>query len=407
MSPRRPIYLDYAATTPVDPRVAARMAACLTADGTFGNPASRSHALGWAAERAVERAREQVADLIGAEPREVIFTSGATESDNLAVLGAARAARGQGTHVVTATTEHKAVLDSCRQLEHEGWEVTYLAPERDGLVTPDAVSAALRPETALVSLMHVNNEIGVIQDLAAIGARVRAHGALFHVDAAQSAGRLPLDLRHLPVDLVSFSAHKLYGPKGVGALFVRDHPAVRVEPLLHGGGQERGLRPGTLATHQVVGMGEAFRLAGEQLEAEATRLGALRARLWAGLETLGGVRPNGDQARCVPGILSVCIDGVQGEALIMALRDVALSSGSACASASREPSHVLRALGLGAAEVDGSVRLSFGRFTTDAEIDAVVARFARAVARLRALAPARRHGTGGASGGPSAHRVAG
>ncbi len=406
MTRRRPIYLDYAATTPVDPRVAEAMAGCLTADGIFGNPASRSHALGWEAERRVEWARAKVAALVGATPREIVFTSGATESDNLALLGAARAARGRGHHVVTARTEHKAVLDVCRQLEREGWEVTYLDPDRGGLLDPDVVAAALRDTTALVSLMHVNNETGVIQDIAAIGARVRAHGALFHVDAAQSAGRLPIDLRRLPVDLMSFSAHKLYGPKGVGALYVRDHPEVLLAPLLHGGGQERGLRPGTLATHQVVGMGEAFRLAARRIDADAEHLRPLRDRLWAGLRELGGVRLNGDPLRRVPGILSVSIDGVQGEALIMALREVALSSGSACASASREPSHVLRALGLSEAEIDGSLRFSLGRPTTPEEIETVLGLVARSVPRLRALSRTRR-GTGGAGGGPSAHEAAG
>lgn len=406
MARRRPIYLDYAATTPVDPRVAERMAACLTVDGVFGNPASRSHALGWEAERAVEKARAQVADLVGARPREIVFTSGATESDNLALLGAARAARGRGHHVVTVSTEHKAVLDSCRQLEREGWEVTYLDPDRTGLVDPERLVAAMREETALVSIMHVNNETGVVQDVAALGARVRMHGALFHVDAAQAVGRVAIDLRHLPVDLMSFSAHKVYGPKGVGALYVRDHPDVRIAPLLHGGGQERGLRPGTLATHQVVGMGEAFRLAGESIEAEQLRLRDLRDRLWDGLRGLGGVRLNGDPLRRVPAILSVCIDGVQGESLIMALRDVALSSGSACASASREPSHVLRALGLSEAEVDSSLRFSLGRFTTEAEVATVLDLVASAVPRLRALARGP-HGTDAAGGGPSAQQAAG
>ncbi len=400
MAPRRPIYLDYAATTPVDPRVAERMARCLTSDGTFGNPASRSHAIGWEAERAVEQARGQVAERVGATPREIVFTSGATESDNLALLGAARAARGH--HLVTVSTEHKAVLDSCRQLEREGWEVCYLEPDRNGLVDPQRLAAALRDDTALVSVMQVNNETGVIQDVAALGRLVRGYGALFHVDAAQAVGRLAIDLRHLPVDLMSFSAHKVYGPKGVGALYVRDHPDVRVAPLLHGGGQERGLRPGTLATHQVVGMGEAFRLAGEGLDAEVARQRTLRDRLWDGLRDLGGVRLNGDPLRRVPGILSVCIDGVQGEALIMALREVALSSGSACASASREPSHVLRALGLSEAEVDSSLRFSLGRFTTEAEIDGVIGLVADAVPRLRAL-----RGTRVAGSGPSAHKAAG
>ena len=405
MAPRRPIYLDYAATTPVDPRVAARMATCLTADGIYGNPASHSHALGWEAERAVERARGQVAELVGATPRELIFTSGATESDNLAILGAAHAAHGRGRHLVTCSTEHKAVLDSCRQLEREGWEVTYLDPERNGLLAPERVAAALRAETVLVSVMHVNNETGVIQDIAAIGERVRRHGALFHVDAAQSAGKLPLDLHRLPVDLMAFSAHKLYGPKGVGALYLRDDPGVRLEPLLHGGGQERGLRPGTLATHQIVGMGEAFRLAREALASEPARLTELCDRLWAGLRELDGVHLNGDPLRRVPGILSVRIDGVQGEALIMALREVALSSGSACASASRETSHVLRALGLSEAEVDGSIRLSLGRFTTPEEVETARDLIVHSVPRLRDLAR-RRHGTDGRGRGPSAHRTA-
>lgn len=399
---RRPIYLDYAATTPVDPRVAARMADCLTAEGVFGNPASRSHALGWEAERAVERARGQVAELVGAKPREIVFTSGATESDNLALLGAAHAASGRGQHLVTVSTEHKAVLDSCRQLEREGWQVTYLVPERNGIVDAERLAGALRHDTALVSVMQVNNETGVLQDIAALGKLVRAHGALFHVDAAQAVGRVALDLRHLSVDLMSFSAHKVYGPKGVGALYVRDHPDVRLAPLLHGGGQERGLRPGTLATHQVVGMGEAFRLAGEDLDVEIERQRTLRDRLWDGLRVLGGVRLNGDPLRRVPGILSVCIDGVQAEALIMALREVALSSGSACASASREPSHVLRALGLSEAEVDSSLRLSLGRFTTEAEIQSVLELVGNAVPRLRAL-----RGTRTAGDGPHAHKVAG
>jgi len=376
MVTRRPIYLDYAATAPVDPHVAARMAACLTADGIYGNPASRSHALGWEAERAVEKARGQVADLIGADPRELIFTSGATESDNLAILGAARAARGCGRHLVTCSTEHKAVLDSCRQLEREGWEVTYLDPDRNGLLRPEQVAAALRDDTVLVSIMHVNNETGVIQDIAAIGERVRRHGALFHVDAAQSAGRMEIDLRQLPVDLMAFSAH-----------------------------QERGLRPGTLATHQIVGMGEAFRLARDMLAAETPRLSALRDRLWEGLREVGGIHLNGDPEHRVPGILSVCIEGVQGEALIMALREVALSSGSACASASREPSHVLRALGLSESEVDSSIRFSLGRFTTAGEIETVLGLIARSVPRLRELARGRQ-GTDSADNGQSTHRTA-
>ena len=405
MTHRRPIYLDYAATTPVDPRVAERMAACLTADGVYGNPASRSHALGWEAERAVEKARGQVADLIGADPRELVFTSGATESDNLAILGAARAARGCGRHLVTCSTEHKAVLDSCRQLEREGWEVTYLDPGRNGLLVPEQVTAVLRDDTVLVSLMHVNNETGVIQDITAIGERVRRHGALFHVDAAQSAGRIEIDLRRLPVDLMAFSAHKVYGPKGVGALYVRDHPGVRLEPLLHGGGQERGLRPGTLATHQIVGMGEAFRIAGASLASEAADQRELRDRLWEGLRQVGGIHLNGDPEHRVANILSVCIDGVQGEALIMALREVALSSGSACASASREPSHVLRALGLSESEVDSSIRLSLGRFTTADDVERVLGMIAISVSRLRDLARAR-HGTDGAGGGQSAHKTA-
>jgi len=381
------------------------MAACLTAEGDFGNPASRSHALGWAAERLVEKARIQVAELVGANPREIVWTSGATESDNLALLGAAHALRARGRHLITCTTEHRAVLDSCRQLEREGWHVERMAPDSNGLLDPAHVAAALRPETVLVSLMHVNNETGVIQDIAAIGRLVRAHGALFHVDAAQSAGKLPIDLRQLPIDLMAFSAHKVYGPKGVGALYVRDDPAVRLVPLMHGGGQERGLRPGTLATHQIVGMGEAFRIAAQELDAEAERLRMLRDRLWNGLYGLGAVRLNGHPLRRAPGILNVCIDCVEGEALIMALRDVALSSGSACASATHEPSYVLQALGLSATQAESSVRLSLGRTTTVEQIDAVIALLRDKVPRLRALSSAWcEDGTVAENGGPSAQR---
>jgi len=385
-----PIYLDYAATTPADPRVASKMMQFLTLDGTFGNPASRSHRFGWQAEEAVDVARNQVAELVNADPREIIFTSGATESDNLALKGAAHAQRARGQHIITSQTEHKAVLDSCKQLESEGFTVTWLTPPANGIITPDAVRAALRDDTVLVSLMHVNNEIGVIQDIAAIGELCRARDILFHVDATQSVGKLPIDLSELKVDLMSFSAHKLYGPKGIGALYVRRKPKVTIDAQMHGGGHERGMRSGTLPVHQIVGMGEAFHLARDAQESEMARLAALRARLWQGLSALDGVQLNGDLAQSVPNILNISFAGVDGESLIMALKDLALSSGSACTSASMEPSYVLRAIGLDEALAHSSLRFSLGRFTTEEEIDYAIALVQKVVSRLRAPVSASR-----------------
>ncbi|MFA7096215.1 MAG: IscS subfamily cysteine desulfurase [Gammaproteobacteria bacterium] len=384
-----PIYLDYAATTPVDERVAAAMGRYLTRDGEFGNPASRSHRYGWAAEAAVERAREQVAGLLGADPREIIFTSGATESNNLALKGAAHFYRRRGRHLITCKTEHKAVLDTCRALEREGFEVTYLDPLPSGLLDLEALEAALRPDTLLVSLMLVNNEIGVIQDIAAVGALTRPRGVLLHVDAAQAAGKVAIDLagEHATVDLLSLSAHKLYGPKGIGALYVRRAPRVRLEAQMHGGGHERGLRSGTLPVHQIVGLGEACALAQAELATESARLLALRERLWAGLRTIPEVYLNGDAERRVAGNLNVSFAYVEGESLIMALKDIAVSSGSACTSASLEPSYVLRALGRPDELAHSSIRFSLGRYTTAEEIDYTIEVVRAAVARLRALSP--------------------
>ncbi len=382
-----PIYMDYSATTPVDPRVVERMCAYLAMDGAFGNPASRSHAFGWAAEEAVEDARSRVADLIGADPKEIAWTSGATESDNLAIKGAAHFYRTRGRHLVTVKTEHKAVLDTCRQLEREGFEVTYLDPGPDGLIDLDRLSAAIRDDTILVSVMHVNNEIGVIQDIAAIGDLTRSRGVLFHVDAAQSAGKVPIDLQTLPVDLMSFSAHKVYGPKGIGALYVRRKPRVRLEAQMHGGGHERGLRSGTLPTHQVVGMGEAFRIAGLEMDAENARLLTLRQRLWDGLKGLEQVFLNGDAQRRVAGNLNVSFAFVEGESLIMALKDLAVSSGSACTSASLEPSYVLRAIGREDELAHSSIRFTLGRYSTAEEVDYAIAKIRTQVERLRVLSP--------------------
>lgn len=382
-----PIYLDYAATTPVDPRVAAAMARYLTPDGQFGNPASRSHSFGWQAEEAVGAARRCVADLLGADPRELVWTSGGTESDNLAIKGAARFYRKKGRHIVTCKTEHKAVLDTCRQLEREGCEVTYLAPRPDGLLDLAEFEAALREDTVLASVMHVNNEIGVIQDIAALGALTRPRGILLHVDAAQSAGKVPIDVGAMQVDLMTLSAHKIYGPKGIGALYVCRKPRVRLEAQMHGGGHERGLRSGTLATHQIVGMGEAFRIAGEEMDAEAARIRALRDRLWAGLGRMEEVYLNGDLERRVPGNLNVSFNFVEGESLIMALKDIAVSSGSACTSASLEPSYVLRALGRNDELAHSSLRFSIGRFTTERDIDRTIELIEGAVRRLRDLSP--------------------
>ena len=380
---RLPIYLDYAATTPVDPRVAEKMCACLTMDGNFANPASRSHLYGWQAEEAVELARRQVADLVGADPREIVWTSGATESDNLAIKGAAHAFAERGRHIITSQIEHKAVIDSCRQLEREGFEVTYLKPGADGLISVPQLQAALREDTILVSLMQVNNEIGVINDIAALGAVARERGVLFHVDAAQSTGKLPINVKQMPVDLMSFSAHKTYGPKGVGALYVRRSPDVRIEALIHGGGHERGMRSGTLAPHQLVGMGEAFALAGAEMAAENRRMAALHAQLLEGLANLDGVFVNGSTEHRVPHNLNLAFAGVDGELLLLALRDLALSTGSACTSASVEPSYVLRAIGLSDELAHSSSRLSLGRCTTEADVQQAAEVLCNAVLKLR------------------------
>ncbi|MFT3904753.1 MAG: aminotransferase class V-fold PLP-dependent enzyme [Steroidobacteraceae bacterium] len=380
-----PVYLDYAATTPVDPRVAAAMAECLTQQGCFGNAAS-THAAGRAARARIEKARQQVAMLLGAAAPELIWTSGATESNNLALLGAARAARGE-KHVITARTEHKAVLDPCKQLEREGVRVTYLDTDAQGLIDPQQVAAALRPQTVLVSIMHANNEIGVLQDIAAIGAQCRAHGVLLHVDASQSVGRVPVDVQALHIDLLSCTAHKLYGPKGVGILYVRDACRARLQPLLFGGGHERGLRSGTLATHQIVGFGLACEIARNEGAADAERVGALRARLWQGLEQLPQVLLNGHPERCVAGILNVTFAGVEGESLLFGLPELCVSTGSACNSDRDEPSYVLRALGRDTQQAQSSLRLSLGRFSTAADVDAAVAAISREVRRLRAIAP--------------------
>jgi cysteine desulfurase len=383
---RLPVYLDYLATTPVDPRVAARMAECLTIDGNFGNPSSRSHVYGWRAEEAVEQARREVADLVGADPREIVWTSGATEADNLALKGVARFHRRRGRHIVTSAIEHKAVLDSCRHLESEGFSVSYVAPDRGGIVQPAAVAEALREDTILVSVMHVNNELGTVNDIAAIGALCRERGILFHVDAAQSAGKLAIDLAALPVDLMSLSAHKMYGPKGVGALYVRRQPRVWLEAQTHGGGHERGMRSGTLPTHQIVGMGEAARIARDEMQADAERIGRLRDRLWEALADLDGIAQNGDPAHRVAGALNLRFAGVEGESMIMAMKDLAVSSGSACTSASLEPSHVLRAIGLDDALAHGSLRFSLGRYSTEEEVAVASDAVRRAFTRLRGCA---------------------
>lgn len=383
-----PLYLDYAATTPVDPLVAERMAQCLTLDGNFGNPASRSHLIGWKAEEAVEEARRQVADLLRCDPREIVWTSGATESDNLAIKGAAHFHRERGQHLITSCIEHKAVLDTCRQLESEGFEVTYLRPDATGIIDPAALQAALRPDTILVSLMHVNNELGSVNDIAALGAITRAHGVLFHVDAAQSAGKLPIDLAALEVDLMSFSAHKLYGPKGMGALYVSRDPRVDIEAQIHGGGHERGMRSGTLATHQIVGMGTACALAATLLEQESQRLWGLRQRLLDALLALDGVTLNGPARQSVPGIVNLSFAGVEGESLLLSLRDIAVSSGSACTSATMEPSYVLRGIGLPDALAQSALRISMGRFSTQQDIDQAVHSLRQALLGLRRRASA-------------------
>ncbi|MEW5248254.1 IscS subfamily cysteine desulfurase [Microbulbifer discodermiae] len=382
-----PIYLDYSSTCPVDPRVAQKMAQQLTMEGNFGNPASRSHIYGWKAEEAVEDARRHVAELINADPREIVWTSGATEADNLAIKGAAHFYQGRGKHIITSKVEHKAVLDTCRQLEREGFEVDYLSPRADGIVHPEQVEAALREDTILVSLMHVNNEIGVINDIAAIGEICRARKVVFHVDAAQSAGKVPIDLATMPVDLMSFSAHKIYGPKGIGALYVRRKPRVRLEAQMHGGGHERGMRSGTLPTHQIVGMGKAFRIAKEEMVQERERLLRLRGRFWDQIKDMEEVHVNGSLQQRVAGNLNVSFAFVEGESLIMSLKDLAVSSGSACTSASLEPSYVLRALGVDDELAHSSLRFSFGRFTSEQDVDTAAAEVRKAVEKLRELSP--------------------
>lgn len=381
-----PVYLDYSATTPVDPRVAAKMIPFLTKD--FGNPASHSHAYGWTAEKAVEEARGHVAALIGADPREIVWTSGATEADNLAIKGAAHFYREKGKHLITVKTEHKAVLDSMRHLETEGYEVTYLDVQEDGLIDLEALRAAMRPDTILVSVMAVNNEIGVIQDLEAIGAMCRERGILFHCDATQAPGHMPLDVDAIKCDLMSLSGHKVYGPKGIGALYVRRRPRVRIECQIHGGGHERGMRSGTLATHQIVGMGEAYRLAKLELDEEPPRLRRLRDRLWDGIRSnIPEIYLNGNWEHRSPHNLNVSFAFIEGESLMMALKDIACSSGSACTSASLEPSYVLRALGRDDELAHSSIRFTLGRFTTEEEIDYVVKSLVEKVAKLREMSP--------------------
>jgi cysteine desulfurase len=385
MTPHLPIYMDYGATTPVDPRVVDLMIPWLREH--FGNPSSRSHAWGWEAEEAVERARGQIAALIGADSREIVWTSGATESNNLAIKGAANFYSTRGKHLITVKTEHKAVLDVMRELERQGFEVTYLDVEANGLLDFDKFKAAIRPDTILASVMFVNNEIGVIQDIPALGALCRERGIIFHVDAAQATGKVDIDLATLPVDLMSLASHKTYGPKGIGALYVRRKPRVRLEAQMHGGGHERGMRSGTLPTHQCVGMGEAFRIAGEEMGAERTRILALRQRLYAGLQGIEQVFVNGDLERRVPHNLNISFNYVEGESLIMGVKGLAVSSGSACTSASLEPSYVLRALGRSDELAHSSLRMTIGRFTTEQEIDSAIVMLKETVARLRELSP--------------------
>ena len=382
-----PIYLDYSATTPVDPRVAGKMSQCLVSDGNFGNPASRSHVFGWKAEEAVEDARRNVADLLNADPREIVWTSGATESDNLAIKGVAHFYSKKGKHIITSRIEHKAVLDTCRQLEREGFEITYLEPGSDGLIQPQQVQEALREDTILVSLMHVNNEIGVVNDIAAIGEMTRANKVLLHVDAAQSAGKMLIDMETMKVDLMSLSAHKMYGPKGIGALYVRRKPRVRIESQIHGGGHERGMRSGTLPTHQIVGMGEACRIAREEMTADNEHSLNLRQRFLNNLSDMEEVHVNGSLEQRVAGNLNISFAFVEGESLIMSLKDIAVSSGSACTSASLEPSYVLRALGVTDELAHSSLRFSFGRFTTPEEVDYASSQVRQAVEKLRELSP--------------------
>ena len=382
-----PIYLDYASTTPVDPAVADRMVEFLTPSGHFGNPASRSHMFGWQAEAAVEDARADVAGLINADPREIVWTSGATEANNLAIKGCAHFNTRKGKHIITSKIEHKAVLDTCRQLEREGFEITYLDPDENGLIQPQFVADALRDDTTVVSIMHVNNELGTLNDIAAIGKLCRENKVFFHVDSAQSAGKTVIDVEAMQVDMMSFSAHKIYGPKGIGALYVRRKPRVRIEAQMHGGGHERGMRSGTLPTHQIVGMGAAFKLGAEVLADESARIAALRKRLWDGVSDMQEVYLNGSEQQHVPGIINISFAYVEGESLIMALRDLAVSSGSACTSASLEPSYVLRALGLNDEMAHSSIRFSIGRYTSEQDVDDAIAKVRHAVEKLRELSP--------------------
>ena len=381
------IYFDYASTTPVDPRVAEKMSECLSTEGKFGNPASRSHKYGWEAEEAIEVARRQVADLIGSDPREIVWTSGATESDNLAIKGVAYFYKSRGRHIVTSKIEHKAVLDTCRHLEREGFEVTYLEPDQDGLISPEDVRSAIREDTTIVSIMHANNEIGVINDIASIGEICRERGVFYHVDAAQSAGKIEIDVEAMKIDLMSLSAHKMYGPKGVGVLYVRRKPRVRLEAQMHGGGHERGMRSGTLPTHQLVGMGEACSIAKAEMEEEQARLLKLRKRLWNGLKDIEEVYVSGDMEQRLPGLINMSFNYVEGESLIMSLPDLAISSGSACTSASLEPSYVLRALGLNDELAHSSLRFSVGRFTRESDVDQAIDSVKKAVEKLRNLSP--------------------
>ena len=382
-----PIYLDYSSTTPVDPRVAAKMSECLTKEGVFGNPASRSHSFGWESEKLIDEARGHVAKLIKANKKEIVWTSGATESDNLAIKGAAHFYKEKGNHLITLTTEHKAVLDTMRHLETEGFEVTYMNPKDNGLVDIDELKSLIKPTTTVISIMHVNNEIGVIQDLETIGKICRDNKIVFHVDAAQSPGKVDIDVDKYNIDLLSLSAHKVYGPKGIGALYVRRKPRIRLQPQMHGGGHERGFRSGTLPTHQVVGMGEAFKIAEEEMESDNKRISILRDKLWNGLNSIEEIYLNGDMKQRIPGNLNVSFNFVEGESLIMAIKDMAVSSGSACTSASLEPSYVLRALGRSDELAHSSIRISIGKYTTEEEIDYSVSLIKEAVAKLRELSP--------------------
>lgn len=384
---KTPIYLDYASTTPIDKRVADKMFEFMTMDGKYGNPASRSHSFGWDADEAVSISRKHIADLINADPREIVWTSGATESDNLAIKGAAHFYKKKGKHIITVKTEHKAVLDACRQLEREGFEVTYMEPMSDGILDLEKLEAEIREDTVLISVMHVNNEIGVIQDIEKIGELARSKNIIFHVDAAQSAGKIDIDLEKMKVDLMSFSAHKIYGPKGIGALYVRRKPRVRLEAQIHGGGHERGLRSGTLPTHQIVGMGEAFRIAKEEMNKDYEKILQLRNRLWNGVKDMEEVYLNGDFENRYPGIMNISFNYVEGESLIMATKDIAVSSGSACTSASLEPSFVLRAIGRSDELAHSSLRMSIGRFTTEEDIDLTIETVTKAVEKLRTLSP--------------------